>query len=160
MRQGSAQEIVLLETPEHLAQARELLREYAAEIASNVCLGTIATEIEKLPGDYGPPGGMFFLALLRAEPAGCAACRRIENDLCEMKRLYVRPACRGVDLGRRLAEAVLTEATLYGYTSVRLDTLPSMIVARSLYRSLGCQIVRSSGKDCDPSVIYFERRLR
>lgn len=159
MSSMTSQATVPLRTPKCLEEARALLREYAAEIQSSPCLGTIAKEIEQLPGDYSPPGGMFFLGLLKGETAGCVAFRRIADDLCEMKRLYVRPAGRGNGLGRQLAEAVIDAARTSGYSTLRLDTLPSMIAAQSLYRSLGFEISRSRDGDCDQSVIYFELRL-
>jgi ribosomal protein S18 acetylase RimI-like enzyme len=159
MSRGSNQRIVPLQIPEHLEQARELLREYGAEIQSSVCTGAISTEIAHLPGEYGPPDGMFFLAHMRGAPAGCVAFRRIADNLCEMKRLYVRPPWRGNGLGRQLAEVVINAARSFRYRAVRLDTLPSMTAAQALYRSLGFAVSGAPDKVCDPSLIYLELRL-
>ena len=107
---------------------RELLGEYAAGLSVDLSFQNFEAEL-------ADPLGFYELVLL-AE-GGCVALRRIDDETCEMKRLYVRDAARGSGLGRRLAEALLAEARARGFRRMLLDTLPTMTAARSLYETLG-----------------------
>jgi ribosomal protein S18 acetylase RimI-like enzyme len=114
---------------EKLPQARGLFEEYAASLGIDLCFQGFDEELACLPGNYAPPSGRLLLAVRGDEAAGCVALRRLEPDVCEMKRLYVRPAFRGLGVGRLLADRVIRR--------MRLDTLPGMISARALYHKFG-----------------------
>jgi putative acetyltransferase len=128
-------------TPVELAQAAEIIREYAASLDIDLCFQNFDAELASLPGEYAPPSGHLLLAFVGGELAACGAFRaRADVDYanaCEMKRLYVRPAYRRYGLGRALAVALLDEARRAGYSAMLLDTLDDMGSARKLYASLG-----------------------
>jgi ribosomal protein S18 acetylase RimI-like enzyme len=138
-----------------------LLREYEAGLGISLCFQNFDAEVASLPGDYGPPkGAMLLLRDTRGGGiAGCIALRPVAGapELCEMKRLYVRPQARGHGLGRHLAVAAMAEARQLGYTRICLDTLPTMQEAQALYLSLGFAQVGASATE--PQVLLFERDL-
>ena len=116
---------------------RELFDEYASSLGISLDFQDFHREIAALPGNYAPPRGRLLIASQGSDIAGCVAMRQFAGDICEMKRLYVRPRFRGKNLGRALAEAIIHHARRAGYARMRLDTLPSMGTARDLYLSLG-----------------------
>jgi GNAT superfamily N-acetyltransferase len=127
--------IGLAASDDELALFHELFLEYGASLGFELCFQDFDRELAALPGDYAPPSGALLLAREGDEAAGCVALRRLEAGICEMKRLYVRPAFRGKGVGRKLAEAAVAEARRLGYERMRLDTVPAMKEAASLYLS-------------------------
>jgi putative acetyltransferase len=120
-----------------IAEARQLFVEYASSLATDLCFQDFEQELASLPGAYAPPGGRLLLGRASGEVAGCVAMRPLGEDVCEMKRLYVRPAYRSLGAGRQLAESIIQTARDIGYRRMRLDTLPEMAAAQRLYRELG-----------------------
>lgn len=130
-------EIVDAHDPQFIPEVRQLFLEYADSLNVPLDFQNFDEELKSLPGDYAPPGGALLLALSDQQFAGCIAMRPLEKNICEMKRLFVRPQWRGTKLGRMLAAKIIQRARDAGYQFMRLDTLPSMQRARSLYASLG-----------------------
>lgn len=153
--------IVSAEERTQTDQVRLLLREYGASLGFHLCFETFERELANLPGDYKPPEGRLLLALSDAKPAGCVALRRLEERICEMKRLYVRPEFRGRGLGRDLVRALVKEACQSPYEKMRLDTIvASMPEAVGLYRSLGFQDIAPYQDKPIPGAIHLELDLR
>ena len=139
--------------------ARTLFREYEKSLGISLCFQNFAEEVAGLPGDYAPPDGRLLVAYVGRRAAGCVALRRIGEGVAEMKRLYVRLRFRGMKLGRQLTEAVLEEARSIGYRAVRLDTLPSMREAQTLYLSMGFTDIPPYNDHPVEGTRFMEKRL-
>jgi len=152
-------EFIMAETKEHIAAVRKLFLEYAASLDFDLCFQDFDRELEGLPGEYAMPTGRLILAKHEREYVGCVGLRRFEGDICEMKRLYVRPEHRGRGIGRGLAERIIAEARKIGYRTMRLDTISDMIEAISLYRSLGFTEIPPYRPNPIKGARYFELKL-
>jgi len=151
--------IVQANDAEAVAQARELFCEYAAESQLDLCFQNFEAELAGLPGGYAPPEGRLLLSMHEKQLAGCVALRKFEDGVCEMKRLYVRPAFRGLGIGETLARRVIDEAVAIGYARMRLDTLARMQAAVALYEALGFRRIEAYRPNPLEDVIYFELAL-
>lgn len=124
-----------------LDAVRELFLDYQSSLDVDLCFQGFEQELQQLPGDYAEPTGGLFLAKVDGQPAGCCAFRPLASsdhlDACEMKRLFVRPAFRGLGLGRKLVDTIVLAAQQAGYATMLLDTLSDMEAARALYQEIG-----------------------
>ena len=136
-----------------------LFREYEASIGGDLCFQHFDEELASLPGEYQPPDGYMLMAMWDEEFAGCGAIRKVDEAVCEMKRLYVRPGFRGRKIGRLLATALIKRASNQGYSIMRLDTLPSMQRARALYAALGFKEISPYCINPVGGAIYMELDL-
>jgi putative acetyltransferase len=145
---------------EHIEEVRELFLEYARSLDFSLCFQSFDQELKNLPGSYAPPSGRLFLLLHNSRAAGCIAMRKLEEDICEMKRLYVRPEFRGHGYGRVLVKRLITAAREIGYQRMRLDTVPSsMKDAVELYRRMGFKEIPPYCTNPMAGALYFERTL-
>ncbi len=137
-----------------------LLREYWASLPFDSEFQNFGAELASLPGKYVPPGGALLLAETPAgKVLGCIAMRPLSQELVEMKRLYVAHAARGLGLGRALAEAIIAEARRVGYREMKLDTIPILTAARTLYESMGFVAVAPYYENPPEGVLYFGKDL-
>ncbi|HUU82331.1 MAG TPA: GNAT family N-acetyltransferase [Phycisphaerae bacterium] len=148
--------ITQAQTERDIGIVRELFLRYADSLGFDLSFQNFDTELETFPGDYAPPGGCLLLARDSEEAVGCVGLRPLEAGICEMKRLYVRPECRGRGAGQALARAVIEEARRIGCGRMRLDTVPSMTAANALYESLGFVDIEPYRHNPLPEARYME----
>jgi len=152
--------IIQAETSEQIESAREIFREYEKWLDLDLCFQGFEKELSELPGKYAPPDGLLWLALDDERVAGCIALRKIEGDICEMKRLFVRPDYRGSGVGKLLVQSLINEARKIGYAKMLLDTYPSkMGKAVEIYRSNGFVETTRYYDNPHENTIYMELSL-
>jgi putative acetyltransferase len=161
LRQSEARnralQFVQVQSDSQIEQVRELFLEYARSLGFSLCFQNFDQELANLPGDYSPPYGKLLLAEFEGELAGCVALHKLENEICEMKRLYLRPQFRGKGLGRALATRIIAEARDLGYSRLRLDTVESaMQDAVAMYLKLGFRKIDPYCENPMPSALYME----
>lgn len=148
------------ESEKEIRISRELFLEYAHSLNFDLCFQDFDKELESLPGKYALPSGRLTLCYVDGIPAGCIALRNIDDDTCEMKRLYVKPDFRGLKLGMKLSQHLLKEAKKIGYKKMRLDTIAStMKHAFNLYEQMGFYEIEPYNYNPQPGVVYMEIEL-
>lgn len=116
-------------------------------------------ELEHLDTKYGLPSGRLYLAFYDEKLAGCIGLRKIDDQNCEMKRLYVRPAFRGKNIGGKLIQQILKDAKEIGYSHMLLDTLPFLKSAIHMYKAYGFYEIPSYNDSPMNTSIYMKLDL-
>ena len=147
-------------TKELIERAKELIREYAQSLDFDLKFQDFDKEMEDFPGQYASPAGCLYIALDESQPIGCVALRDLGRGICEMKRLYVKPLFRGRKVGKLLAEIVIKAARGMGYDYMRLDTVPSMKQANTLYNALGFKQIAPYRFNPIEGATFFELNLK
>ena len=145
--------------PEDLASVLSIWWEFIANSPVNLDYQGNDAEFANLPGKYAAPKGCVLLADHWGEIEGCIAMREVNTEICEMKRLYVKPQARGRKLGRQLVERLIAEAQSAGYNEMRLDVQQESVSARGLYKALGFIPAEAISFNPVPGASFLGRRL-
>jgi GNAT superfamily N-acetyltransferase len=151
--------IVQVASEEQLARVRELFQEYVESLGFDLDFQNFKTEYAELPGEYAPPHGCLLLAFYGKKIAGCVALRLFSKGICEMKRLYVRPEFRKKGIGKHLSTVIIKKAREIGYRAMRLDTIPTMREANTLYKILGFKNIAPYRYNPIQGALFFELQL-
>ena len=157
---------------EDFANVRELLLEYLTWTIAQTkqVLGEdvdvevmLANSMSKLDS-YMPPDGQLLLASLEGIPVGVVFLKKLREDACEVKRMYVRPGYRGKKIGYKLLDQLIINAKNAGYQSILLDSGRFMSQAHALYRSVGFKDIErypesEMGEGFEAHMVYMQLDL-
>jgi putative acetyltransferase len=153
-------EMIRVETADETDIARSLFREYETWLGLDLCFQGFEAELDELPGKYAPPDGRLYLAYVDDESSGCIAMRKLEEGICEMKRLYLRESARGRGIGNELISKLIADAREIGYARMRLDTYPpKMAKAVRLYELHGFRPIEPYYYNPNPETLFMELEL-
>jgi len=153
-------EILPANNAELLTEVQRLFLEYEKWLNVDLCFQGFEEEVNSLPGKYSPPDGRLYIAKDNSSYIGCIALRKIEDGICEMKRLYLTEAARGKGIGYKMIELIIQDAKDIGYKVMRLDTIKEkMPKAVSLYKSFGFKETKPYYHNPNPHTLFMELDL-
>jgi putative acetyltransferase len=149
----------LATTKDEFEQGKQLFREYATSLGVDLSFQDFDNELQVIDRQYNKPAGALLLVYHKESAIGCAGIRKIDDEIAELKRMYVRGGYRGYGIGVKLMERGLDIARGLGYKKIRLDTLKSMEKAQALYLSFGFYEIPSYRFNPLEGTIYMEKQL-
>jgi ribosomal protein S18 acetylase RimI-like enzyme len=148
-----------LETQEEILMAKNLILEYIQWLDTDLAFQNIEDELKNFPQKYEPPEGEFIIAKDSDAVIGCVAIKKLENRICEMKRLFVKDEYKSMGIGKKLVERIIEESKIKNYKKMRLDTLQTMEAALNLYYKNGFYEIEGYYHNPNEGVVYLEKLL-
>ena len=152
-------EYIIPQTPAQFNDAIALFQEYANSLDISLAFQNFEEELNMIQSMYGSPTGCLLLVYDQDLPIACAAYRKLEDAICELKRMYIQPTYRGKGIGQQLVDLLCQRAHLNGYSSMRLDTLNTMLPAIKLYENNGFYTIPAYYHNPNAGVVYMEKQL-
>ncbi len=146
-------------TPADFENGKQLFRQYIQSLDFALTFQDVDRELAEIAIEYNAPTGALLLACDEDNAIACAGIRKIDGSTAELKRMFVDPAYRGLQLGQQLLQQALGEAKLSGYRFIRLDTVPHMKAAIKLYKDAGFYEIDAYRFNPIPGAIYMEKEL-
>ena len=153
-------EILEAYSPELIKETKKLFLEYEKWLNVSLCFQGFEEEVAGLPGKYSKPEGRLYIVKNNDEFIGTIALRKIEDGICEMKRLFLKDKARGKGIGNELVAKIIQDAKDIGYKSMRLDTIKEkMPKAVSIYERYGFKETTPYYHNPNPHTLFMELEL-
>lgn len=143
----------------YIQQIKELIIEYTKRLGRDLSFQNLDDELKDPAKKYTSPEGELLVAVEGEDVLGMIAYHKHSDTRCEMKRLYVKPSCRGMKLGEKLIEELIVHARQAGYKEMVLDTIVPLQSAIHLYKKLGFTECEPYYHNPMPDVLYFRKEL-
>jgi GNAT superfamily N-acetyltransferase len=152
-------QIITTKTPEDFAEAKEIILEYTAWLDFDLSFQNFDSEINNLQQMYTEPFGGLILVKVDNKTAGIVGIRKFEDEVCELKRMFVKETFRNLGIGRMLLEEAIQMAKKFNYRCIKLDTDNTMNAAIKLYLDFGFREISAYRYNPIVTARYFELRL-
>jgi carbonic anhydrase len=153
-------EILIVDSKELIEETKLLFREYEKWLNVSLCFQGFEEEVNTLPGKYDQPYGKLYIVKYNDKYSGCIGLRKLEDGICEMKRLYLKPELRGKGIGNELVQKLIQDAKEIGYKKMRLDTIKEkMPNAVKLYEKYGFVKTEKYYNNPNPHTLFMELDL-
>ncbi len=130
-----------VKTCEDYEVAKALFMEYSKIKGAESCFVSFDREIADLKQYY--QNGAVLIGYEEGIPVSTIAIKQIDQDQCEAKRLYIKPAYRTKGYARIMLHAMLEKSRELGYREVRFTTKPSVMkIGYELYRRMGFEEIK------------------
>ena len=116
-------------------------------------------EMEHLEDKYGLPDGRLYLLMDREKAAASVALHKIDEQTCELKRLYVKPEYRRQGIAEMLLDRLISEARETGYSYMVLDTMPALKEAIRLYEKKGFYRIGKYNNNPFEKMLFYKKDL-
>jgi ribosomal protein S18 acetylase RimI-like enzyme len=146
-------------TEQEFNDAKNLFQQYAQSLDIDLSFQNFNDELKTIGIQYKKPAGALLLAYKDDLAVGCAGIRQLDKDTAELKRMFVQPEYRQFKIGKKLLELAIDIARNLGYKRIRLDTLPTMTKAQSLYRSSGFYEIDAYRFNPVEETVFMEKKL-
>ncbi len=137
----------------------KLFQEYAKSLSIDLSFQDFASELKTIEKQYNKPRGALMLAYNEELAVGCAGIRELDNEIAELKRMFVQQEYRGCQIGQTLLNMAIDTAIEIGYKKIRLDTLPDMTKAQNLYKEMGFYTIPAYRLNPIKETVYMEKNL-
>ncbi len=151
--------IFLAESHEHFTAAQLIIASYVDFLGMDLAFQNFAYEMDNFCAMYGPPLGSMILLEVDCSIVGAVGLRYFSDGICEMKRMYIVPQCQGMGLGKHLISFFIERARALQYKAIRLDTVPRLDKALTLYRKYGFYPIAAYRYNPDPDAIFLELKI-
>jgi ribosomal protein S18 acetylase RimI-like enzyme len=148
-----------LETEDEINRSKIIIKKYVKWLNLDLSFQDIDKELNDFPGKYMEPNGTFIIAKDKDNVIGCVGLKKWDEEICEMKRLFVNDKYKGKGIGKKLVEIIIEEAKKEKYTIMRLDTFKTMESALKIYYKNNFYKIEPYYNNPYNGVVYLEKIL-